>query len=327
MSAAGTSRVCPSGTAPAPIACRANRGDGGADRSSPASKAPPGVSSPKGIVVKFKSILGSCVALLAVAGAAVADETTPFTINGELRVRNENDNRDFNSEHRHEELQCHAHAHRHQRAPGERHERVHAGAGLPRARARPARWSRDPSVQEDGKLDLHQGYFQVDNLGWQGFGIQAGRMEVRFGNERLIGVDDWSNVTRSFDGVMANVSHGRVNAADPVREAGRGRRHRSSARPSNQNKGDATMQAAYGMIAVTEKAERGSVRDQRPRQAVGPTRGRRHARRLRSARACTARRRRCGTTASRARGRRVARRPARRPRTTSAPTCSAPKSA
>ena len=209
------------------------------------------MSSPKGIVVKFKSMLGSFVALLAVAGTAIADEATPFTINGELRVRNESDGRDFNSTTDMKSFNV---------------MRTRIGITMrpandmsvfmqmqdSRLQGQASTVTTDPSVQEDGKLDLHQGYFQVNNLGWQGFGIQAGRMEVRFGNERLIGVDDWSNVTRSFDGGMANVNHGRLNAQflfANLNEAD----DTVIGSASNQNKGDATMQAAYGMITVNEQ--------------------------------------------------------------------------
>jgi hypothetical protein len=68
-----------------------------------------------------------------------------------------------------------------------------------------------PGVQQDNTLDLHQGFFQVDNLGYQGFGIKAGRMEVRWGNERLIGVTDWDNITTAFDGAQVGVSRERGN--------------------------------------------------------------------------------------------------------------------
>jgi len=50
------------------------------------------------------------------------------------------------------------------------------------------------------KFDLHQAYLQLQNgeNGWIRF--LAGRQEMRYGQERLIGVIDWVNAPRVFDG-------------------------------------------------------------------------------------------------------------------------------
>lgn len=187
--------------------------------------------------------------VLACARVAVAD-TVPFEINGELRVRNENDNRDFNSDTGYKSynlmrtrLGMNVH-------PAEaislfvqvQDSRV-AGIESP---------STIPGVQQDNNLDLHQGYFQVNDLGWTGFGIKAGRMEVRFGNERLLGVTDWDNVGRVFDGGMLTVGTKRVNAealfANLVE-----RDTPTIGSPDNQNS-DATLQGGFANVALTEDA-------------------------------------------------------------------------
>lgn len=51
-------------------------------------------------------------------------------------------------------------------------------------------------------LDAHQAYLQVNRIFADGFGFKAGRFEVKFGNERLFGVDDWNNVGLAFNGAM-----------------------------------------------------------------------------------------------------------------------------
>ena len=56
-------------------------------------------------------------------------------------------------------------------------------------------------------LELHQGYLEFARP-WRGrqFAIRAGRQEVALGNERLVGVVNWSNLGRSFDGVLLSVA-------------------------------------------------------------------------------------------------------------------------
>ncbi len=61
--------------------------------------------------------------------------------------------------------------------------------------------SEPSTLGSTSNLDLHQGYIQLDNLlGATGLTMKAGRMEIAFGGERLIGPVGWSNVGRSFDG-------------------------------------------------------------------------------------------------------------------------------
>src|SRR5262245_49031237 len=195
-------------------------------------------------------MFGMFVAVLAFAGFATADPT-PFEINGELRVRNENDNRDFNSATDMKSFNL---------------MRTRVGIGVhpaqdmnvfvqvqdSRVQGLPNSTT-IPGVQENGSLDLHQGFFQVDNLGYQGLGLKAGRMEVRFGNERLIGVEDWDNVTRSFDGIMATVNNDRFSGQLLWANLYEGD-DTVVGDPSDQNKSDARMAAGFGSIVVTPNA-------------------------------------------------------------------------
>lgn len=63
-------------------------------------------------------------------------------------------------------------------------------------------WGEEASTISDEKnLDLHEGYVEVRDFLVKGLGIQAGRMELKYGAERQVGALDWGNVGRAFDGV------------------------------------------------------------------------------------------------------------------------------
>jgi len=52
-------------------------------------------------------------------------------------------------------------------------------------------------------FDLRQGYLEYHNEG-SNFRLYAGRKELRFGNERVVGISDWTNVSRTFDGFFGH---------------------------------------------------------------------------------------------------------------------------
>jgi hypothetical protein len=52
---------------------------------------------------------------------------------------------------------------------------------------------------ESDRLNLHQGYFKVGNTNEFPLTLKAGRQELIYGEERLIGAFDWNNIGRSFD--------------------------------------------------------------------------------------------------------------------------------
>ena len=57
------------------------------------------------------------------------------------------------------------------------------------------------TLSAQDNIDLHQGYVTFNNLfGAQGLSVTAGRMEMLFGGQRLVGPVGWDNVGRSFDG-------------------------------------------------------------------------------------------------------------------------------
>lgn len=58
-------------------------------------------------------------------------------------------------------------------------------------------------------VDLRQGYVSLTHEGNWGIQLRAGRQEMAFGGERLIGPSDWG-MSRTFDAVDLSVSHGRA---------------------------------------------------------------------------------------------------------------------
>ncbi|MFC2084811.1 alginate export family protein [Bacteroidota bacterium] len=70
----------------------------------------------------------------------------------------------------------------------------------------------EPSTLSDTKnLDLHQGFIKVKRVFNLPVDVKLGRMEVKLGNERLVGAVGWSNVGRSFDGSILTL---RTNPVD-----------------------------------------------------------------------------------------------------------------
>ena len=57
---------------------------------------------------------------------------------------------------------------------------------------------RDPNPEAD-QFDLHQGYITIGNAKEFPLTLKAGRQELVYGDERLIGNGDWSNIPRAFD--------------------------------------------------------------------------------------------------------------------------------
>lgn len=60
-------------------------------------------------------------------------------------------------------------------------------------------------------IELHQGYLELSTMWGPGeLKARAGRQEITFGNERLVGAVDWSNTGRSFDGLRVLFTQGRA---------------------------------------------------------------------------------------------------------------------
>lgn len=143
------------------------------------------------------------------SGSGVAKtDVGPFKIEGEIRIRPEyNNNRDFNT----------------QTADSRDFTLLRTTVGL--------RWQKENvkafvqlrdsrtmgnegggllannTTLNTGNVDLHQGYVDYVPGGNSDFNFRLGRQEVNLGDQRLIGALDWTNVARSFDGVLASHTH------------------------------------------------------------------------------------------------------------------------
>ncbi len=61
-----------------------------------------------------------------------------------------------------------------------------------------------PGLTDSGNtLDFHESYMNVENVLDSGVALKAGRQELVYGDERLIGAFGWSNNGRSFDALKA----------------------------------------------------------------------------------------------------------------------------
>src|SRR5262245_21792564 len=61
-------------------------------------------------------------------------------------------------------------------------------------------WGEEGSTNRAlNSTDLHQGYFDVEKLFGKSLLLRAGRQQLAFGNERLVGKNDWDKIGRAFD--------------------------------------------------------------------------------------------------------------------------------
>jgi hypothetical protein len=63
------------------------------------------------------------------------------------------------------------------------------------------------TVSKTSSISLHQAWMELKPPQIPGLRIRAGRTELSYGNERLIGPDDFSRAGRAFDGVVARWGH------------------------------------------------------------------------------------------------------------------------
>ncbi|MCX8230012.1 MAG: alginate export family protein, partial [Planctomycetota bacterium] len=53
-----------------------------------------------------------------------------------------------------------------------------------------------------GPLDLHQGYLTMSGFAGGMFDVKAGRMELSYGNQRMLSALDWNDAGRAWDGLV-----------------------------------------------------------------------------------------------------------------------------
>ena len=71
-------------------------------------------------------------------------------------------------------------------------------------------WGEESSTVDGSAdaLDLHQGWVELGNPATGPFALRAGRQELAYGEQRLIGAVDWAQQARAFDGVRARGRRG-----------------------------------------------------------------------------------------------------------------------
>ena len=67
---------------------------------------------------------------------------------------------------------------------------------------------RTPNPQDDGPVDLHQGYVVMGGTQSMPVSLKLGRQELAYGDERVIGAFDWDNMGRVFDSAKLHYQQG-----------------------------------------------------------------------------------------------------------------------
>jgi hypothetical protein len=192
---------------------------------------------------------------LVVFGAESLSQGLPLTWSGQLRLRGEVDGRDFNASNAYNAYSL---------------SRIRLGLQatpvdgitvfLQAEDSRVFGEEKDPAgqfstVANTRNLDLHQGYVHIDRLFADPVSVRAGRMQLRYGNERIIGAVDWNNVGRSFDGILARYSRGASFVDAFAMNTGETNTPPASATPSSvagkRDEGQA-LYGAYGSFDIDE---------------------------------------------------------------------------
>ncbi len=64
-------------------------------------------------------------------------------------------------------------------------------------------FGKEKSPTDDSKnVDLHQAYIHARHFIWNRMDVKLGRMEISYGEERLLGKSNWGNTGRSFNGSL-----------------------------------------------------------------------------------------------------------------------------
>ena len=71
-----------------------------------------------------------------------------------------------------------------------------------------------PAPPYQNTMDLRMAYLEIGDAEKKTFGLRAGRQELNFGDQRLVGAVNWLNTARTFDAVRLTLRHGgyRVDA-------------------------------------------------------------------------------------------------------------------
>ncbi|MEA3296911.1 MAG: alginate export family protein [candidate division Zixibacteria bacterium] len=154
---------------------------------------------------------GLVVLILALTITIPVNAETEYNLSGQIRLREVLDNRSFDTSN---EILNFSELRTRVSAEAIVDDNAHAFVQLQDSRLMGGfdqHGNRTSGELNDGKnLDLHQAYFQLDNLFVEGIGMKAGRFELVFGNQRVFSAGGWSNVGRSWEGAIGWYDHPRV---------------------------------------------------------------------------------------------------------------------
>ena len=71
--------------------------------------------------------------------------------------------------------------------------------------------SENNTIANSKNLDLHQGYIRIDNVFNAPIWVQAGRFKMKYGTERWISYNEFSYISRAFDGIRGGYKSEDVN--------------------------------------------------------------------------------------------------------------------
>ena len=137
------------------------------------------------------------VALPAIAPAGSVE------VGGQVRYRGEADARDFNDNTGADVV----HSQRTRVNVKYDNDRYHGFAQVQDVRI----WGEEGNTLTDASadsLDMHQAYLKVDDVFGTGVGVQVGRQEINFADQRLVGAVNWTQNARALDGVVLSRAFG-----------------------------------------------------------------------------------------------------------------------
>lgn len=152
----------------------------------------------------MKNTISYLFLLLFLATSVFAQNDVDVNISAQVRPRFEVDNRNFNNDIGYESTT---------------YLRSRLGLELTKGnisiffQAQDSRvYGTEPStLSATDNLDLHQGYLMVTDIFDLPVDVKAGRMELSYGNQRFLSKNNWSNVGRSFDGILVSVHTSKVD--------------------------------------------------------------------------------------------------------------------
>lgn len=130
---------------------------------------------------------------------ATAQEEVSVKWSAEIRARSEADDRDFNSK---TDVNTYTYLRTRVGAMFQPMDNLHAFIQVQDSRV----FGKEPTtLSNTANLDLHQAYVVYREFLWEKLDVKLGRMEVNYGDQRLVGAVGWSNIGRSFDGSIVTV--------------------------------------------------------------------------------------------------------------------------